>query len=914
MRGFPGERGSREISGLEHRLGAYCANNLLTSFGQLGCARSYTRPTSFAKKLSLSRLLTSRPGLVTLDIRASRHRIISKCALSMNRVGLALSGGGFRATLYHLGVVRFLRDSQILPKITHITAVSGGSILGAHLALNWDRYCGPANDFEEVANEIIRFVQLDVRNRIVRRFPLASMANYVRRLSWMGASRKLTRAGLLERHYERFLYGDTSLFQLPDKPRLHILATNVSEGCLCSFYRDGLLLQRRTPGQRDRFEKVHLGLATVPMAVAASSAFPGFFPPLEINGSEVGAEEGEFNRQAFTDGGIFDNLGLRMFRCIEESWIRDIAPLTKGDVLELEVVTSALMSAGSLPENTPLRRLWEMVSAGHQTLLTSEHSSNREDCSQILLDGLWEIIRSEELFRDPIFQGMELVNPNAQSLLHYVRSSNYEPELSDRLWLNRQIVASALQQVVGRPCLRPSRGGFDGILVSDAGKAFKVTSDGRAGGLIGTALRSSDILMDRVYQLELESFQNSSGVLFFPMTDVVERSQDPNAPHPEIQRQAARIRTDLDRFSELEISALVQHGYCVARKACRDHAALFDSELPTGRPWDPFAQDLPNGGSDPGKIRRLCDENRALSTARRLRPSSARRVWGTLFNIRDWPTYFWIPLLACVILALPYALYTANERASQQRMVLTAISEMSPVYRKILDLLERGPAESLGPAPYLDVDALEPPDFTGFEIVSDTRVFDLRSWSDPIASTYKPFSHVRVRVRRTGEGTDNAHLRFQLRSVDDKLSLFCRTESLTPVLSRMRETDGSYLWQLDLDFSHVPLGGDTEVVFEGTIVSEMAEQLADEGRFKFTIPVSTGMVQIWMLMPEGRAYDYFEISGYPLGKPELAQTVEPDTKVELPLGSLATFRLINPQANYRYECRWKWNEQSGSTN
>ena len=31
------------------------------------------------------------------------------------RLGLALSGGGFRATLFHLGVVRFLRDAGLLP-------------------------------------------------------------------------------------------------------------------------------------------------------------------------------------------------------------------------------------------------------------------------------------------------------------------------------------------------------------------------------------------------------------------------------------------------------------------------------------------------------------------------------------------------------------------------------------------------------------------------------------------------------------------------------------------------------------------------------------------------------------------------------------------------------------------------------
>ena len=48
----------------------------------------------------------------------------------MNRFGLALSGGGFRAVLYHLGLVRFLRDAGILSRVTHISSVSGGSVIG----------------------------------------------------------------------------------------------------------------------------------------------------------------------------------------------------------------------------------------------------------------------------------------------------------------------------------------------------------------------------------------------------------------------------------------------------------------------------------------------------------------------------------------------------------------------------------------------------------------------------------------------------------------------------------------------------------------------------------------------------------------------------------------------------------------
>src|SRR5947209_4962550 len=108
----------------------------------------------------------------------------------MNNIGLALSGGGFRATLYHLGLVRFLHDAGILPNVTHITSVSGGSILAAHLALHWDRYNGSANDFDAAASEILSFVRLDVRNRIVRRFPLALPWRWLQRLLLLGSNRR----------------------------------------------------------------------------------------------------------------------------------------------------------------------------------------------------------------------------------------------------------------------------------------------------------------------------------------------------------------------------------------------------------------------------------------------------------------------------------------------------------------------------------------------------------------------------------------------------------------------------------------------------------------------------------------------------------------------------------------------------
>src|SRR4051812_36729845 len=99
-----------------------------------------------------------------------------------NKFGLALSGGGFRASLYHLGLIRFLREAGILPQVTHITSVSGGSIFAAHLVLHWDRYNGTEEDFEKVAQEFLSFVRLNVRSRILRRFPLTLPIRWMRRL------------------------------------------------------------------------------------------------------------------------------------------------------------------------------------------------------------------------------------------------------------------------------------------------------------------------------------------------------------------------------------------------------------------------------------------------------------------------------------------------------------------------------------------------------------------------------------------------------------------------------------------------------------------------------------------------------------------------------------------------------------
>ena len=69
------------------------------------------------------------------------------------RIGLALSGGGFRAAAFHLGVMRRLQALNLLDKLDLVSCVSGGSIAGGTLAVNW----GDPNCLDKLETYLRRF-------------------------------------------------------------------------------------------------------------------------------------------------------------------------------------------------------------------------------------------------------------------------------------------------------------------------------------------------------------------------------------------------------------------------------------------------------------------------------------------------------------------------------------------------------------------------------------------------------------------------------------------------------------------------------------------------------------------------------------------------------------------------------------
>ena len=226
-------------------------------------------------------------------------------------IALCLSGGGYRAMVFHVGVLWRLNETKLLSKIKRFSSVSGGSITAGVLASRWsdlDFVDGVARNFVDVVVDPVR--------------KMASTDVDFGAVFW-GSVLPGTVAERVAKAYRKNLFGDTTLQDLPDErnggPRFVFNATNLESGVLFRFskpymgdYRVG------------RIEKPTVELA---VAVAASSAFPPVLSPCVLDlrgatwkddddGNDLADKPGFRDKIKLADGGVYDNLGL------ETAWKR----------------------------------------------------------------------------------------------------------------------------------------------------------------------------------------------------------------------------------------------------------------------------------------------------------------------------------------------------------------------------------------------------------------------------------------------------------------------------------------------------------------------------------------------------------------------------------------------------------------
>lgn len=272
------------------------------------------------------------------------------------KLGLALSGGGFRASFFHLGVLARLAERGRLRRVEVISTVSGGSIVGALYYLHVrDLLQSVAEPTDAHYVQIVERMEEDFLRATERNIRALATADLGRNFRMRRAD--YSRSDRLGELYDELLYRpawNNPLFSdPPDEPRttpiemrelvirpsgrdddfhpeednatrreapvpvLLINATSLNSGHSWRFEAVAMgeplrsderwvEIDKNTRYARTRYEDMTPVQANFPLgvAVAASACVPGLFHPLAI--SELFVDK----RVQLVDGGVHDNQGV----------------------------------------------------------------------------------------------------------------------------------------------------------------------------------------------------------------------------------------------------------------------------------------------------------------------------------------------------------------------------------------------------------------------------------------------------------------------------------------------------------------------------------------------------------------------------------------------------------------------------
>ena len=246
------------------------------------------------------------------------------------KIGLSLSGGGYRATIYHLGTLKKLKELEILDKVDVISTNSGGSITGATYGLHKDNF----EAFESVIRQgvkrsVIKGVLVSWQFLLVFATTLFWMLTILYLLAngyaWSSFGLLIALvvvflffqfnlfpiSTLNEKMYNTFFFNNKTLNDLRKDVRFAINATNLETGRLFTFSNDTMGDSVYDfPSDDDEPIKFESDNFPIARAVAASTAVPFVFTPIKIDKEFFSnTEDTKRAKPRLVDGGVYDNQG-----------------------------------------------------------------------------------------------------------------------------------------------------------------------------------------------------------------------------------------------------------------------------------------------------------------------------------------------------------------------------------------------------------------------------------------------------------------------------------------------------------------------------------------------------------------------------------------------------------------------------
>jgi NTE family protein len=271
-------------------------------------------------------------------------------------IALCLSGGGYRAALYHLGATRRLNELGVLSQISTLTSVSGGSILASVIAAYavrkpeaWSRPGEPVAGWDdEVAKPLEELTHHNIRTRSILKGVLP----------WNLLKRDVQIDALADRLAEGPT-GRARLADLPERPRFVFCSSEMVFRAQWTFDSGPRRFGAEPSGHRD------FGDFTIARAAASSSCLPGAFSPMSLRERLAGGTyDGDdatklHGKLALSDGGMYDNLGVEpVWQDHETVLVSDAAPTLRPDPGFGAIWSQLRFAAILLEQATDVRKRW----------------------------------------------------------------------------------------------------------------------------------------------------------------------------------------------------------------------------------------------------------------------------------------------------------------------------------------------------------------------------------------------------------------------------------------------------------------------------------------------------------------------------------------------------------------------------
>jgi NTE family protein len=261
------------------------------------------------------------------------------------KIGLSLSGGGYRAAIYHLGTFRKLREMGILENVDVISTISGGSITGACYGLKGDNF----EEFEKclrgiVQKSIIRGILYSFRFICIFVFLLSivvlSIYLLFTRLAWVSTPllviviwslliyqfKIFPVSSIINRLYSKWFFDGKTLKDFNPIPQIAINATNLETGRPFTFSKNKMSDSTyEHPGKGRKSIKFKPDEFPISLAVASSTCVPFAFTPIFID-KKYFVDEKDFEtiKPCLVDGGVYDNQGVHKLTQKNSSYECDV--------------------------------------------------------------------------------------------------------------------------------------------------------------------------------------------------------------------------------------------------------------------------------------------------------------------------------------------------------------------------------------------------------------------------------------------------------------------------------------------------------------------------------------------------------------------------------------------------------------